>query len=203
MLSSSCSHLHITAPLMRAAPPSPAPASCLLTDWLGNGRKIQQSTSLLSSWNKIRSTHRYWGSGISVLAPFTAWMLGLFCCFFSPSSACFLLPASRWRCSAHPRLAASTILWSRDLGRNQIWAVTCYSGSFRLAAASWSCVCACVCECVVIIPDGKERRARLLFTSSGSSPLNKRAGSHLITDDIQAPLTQTNGHSKKKKKKRS
>lgn len=43
--------------------------------------------------------------------------------------AYFLLPASRWRCSAYKHLTASTILWSHDLGHYQIRAITCYNSS--------------------------------------------------------------------------
>lgn len=63
--------------------------------------------------------------------------------------AYFLLPASRWRCSAYKQLTASTILWSRDLGHYQIRAITCYNSSLpqqlpqaaQLNGAVGGCVC--------------------------------------------------------------
>lgn len=63
--------------------------------------------------------------------------------------AYFLLPASRWRCSAYKQLTASTILWSHDLGHYQIRAITCYNSSLpqqlpqavQLNGAIGGCVC--------------------------------------------------------------
>lgn len=66
--------------------------------------------------------------------------------------AYFLLPASRWRCSAHKQLTASTILWSHDLGHYQIRAITCYNssppqqlpGAVQQNGAMWGCLCGIV-----------------------------------------------------------
>lgn len=66
--------------------------------------------------------------------------------------AYFLLPASRWRCSAHKQLTASTILWSHDLGHYQIRAITCYNsslpqqlpGAVQLSGAIGCVGCVCV-----------------------------------------------------------
>lgn len=90
--------------------------------------------------------------------------------------AYFLLPASRWRCSAQTQLTASTILWSHDLGHYQIRAITCYNsflpqqlpGAVHLGVAIRGCVCVSLlsstggyklCECVclgavVLVLDG-------------------------------------------------
>lgn len=70
--------------------------------------------------------------------------------------AYFLLPASRWRCSAYKQLTVSTILWSHDLGHYQIRAITCYSSLSATAASSgtaseWGH--RRVCLCVIIILD--------------------------------------------------
>lgn len=72
--------------------------------------------------------------------------------------AYFLLPASRWRCSAHKQLTASTILWSHDLGHYQIRVITCYNSSLPQqlpwgSATEWGYRMCRVCLCVIIILD--------------------------------------------------
>lgn len=143
-------HFHITV-LMTAAPPS----LLLPVFWLWGEKNTHKNTSLflffLSPQNKI---HLLTAAGARESLSSCVSEHGC----TSKFPVYFLLPASRWRCSAHKQLTASTILWSHDLGHYQIRAITCYNSSLPQqlpwgSATEWGYRMCRVCLCVIIILD--------------------------------------------------
>lgn len=118
--------------------PSLTLASCLLA--VRGGEKKHKNISLfLFSFYLHTATSIYSPLlGLGNLCPLASQSMDV-----HPSSLpYFLLPASRWRCSAYKQLTASTILWSHDLGHYQIRAITCYNSSLpqqlpQASASEW------------------------------------------------------------------
>ena len=117
--------------------PSLTLASCLLAVW-GGGKHKNISLFLFSFYLHTATSIYSPLLGLGNLCPLASQSMDV-----HPSSLpYFLLPASRWRCSAYKQLTASTILWSHDLGRYQIRAITCYSSSLpqqlpQASATEW------------------------------------------------------------------
>lgn len=112
-----------TTVLMPAAPPSPSLPVC----WLW--KKIEHIPSFFSFYHPPppKKSHLLTTSGAR--ESLSSCVSEHECTSRFP--ACFLLPASRWRCSAYKQLTASTILWSHDLGHYQIRAITCCNSSLH------------------------------------------------------------------------
>lgn len=133
----------------------PLPHSCFLSSDCEEKKHTHKNTSLflffLSPQNKI---HLLTAAGARESLSSCVSEHGC----TSKFPAYFLLPASRWRCSAHKQLTASTILWSHDLGHYQIRAITCYNSSLPQqlpwgSATEWGYRMCRVCLCVIIILD--------------------------------------------------
>lgn len=147
MLSSSWSHLHITAPLMTAAPPSPAPASCLLTDWeMGGKYNRAHPFSLVGIKSALLTATGARESLSSRLSQHGCWVC--FVCFFLPPPASCSQPlggdAQLTHSSPLPPFCGHVIWVATKYGRSPATAAP--SASQRLPGAV--CVCVRVCACV-------------------------------------------------------
>lgn len=117
--------------------PSLTLASCLLAVRIKKNKNISLFPFFSSSQNK---SHLLTAAGARESLSFCVSEHGC----TSKIPAYFLLPASRWRCSAYKQLTASTILWSHDLGHYQIRAITCYNSSLQAAQLNGD-IGGCVC----------------------------------------------------------
>ncbi len=117
----------------------PLPHSCFLSAGC-EGEKNKNISLFFFFLSSLNKSHLLTAAG--------AWESLSFCVSehgcTSKFPAYFLLPASRWRCSAYKQLTASTILWSHDLGHYQIRAITCYNSSLQAAQLNGD-IGGCVC----------------------------------------------------------